>query len=198
MPTTRKRKRFSLRKIKASPRKTPLQLAKTAENLSACATVLNEYLHIETLQKTISKNLTQIDRLLKKRETIDNLLLQKFSPDEISYKKFDHVLTSVDNVVYLNLRSIINKISTFDYDEYKEIENLEWNCDDLAKEKMAIFGQYIDFINSATRDNEEIILKLDRLLLEITHFNSVGTDDIMDMPAIADLDKLIKDAKRYR
>ena len=195
----RKNKRIIPPKDKnASRQKTPMQLAKSATTLSSCVDVLKQSLHIEVFAQKINKNLAQINRFIKKCETINDILLQKFSVNEISYKKFDNVLVGVEKVVYINLRSIINKISAFDYEEYQQLDSLEWNNDELAKEKMDIYKTYIAFVDEATRDNEEILLKLDRLLLEVTHYNNVQDGDIMNMPAIAELDKLIQNAKLYR
>jgi hypothetical protein len=175
----------------------PMKLAKNANTLTACVETLEKLAYIEPFAQDIQQNIEQIERYTKKRETINTILLQKFTATEMSYNKFDGVLAGVENVVYINLRSIINKISAFDYEEYKQLDTLEWNKDDLAKEKMSIYNEYLTFVDEATRDNEEILLKLDRLLLEVTHWSETQEGDIMDMPAIAELDKLIKNVKLY-
>lgn len=196
----RKSKRLSFfnRKKKTAAPSGAIQLAKSAGSLAGCADVLRGMSSVTAFAQCIEQNLAQIKRFEKKRETIEGLLLQKFSADEISYIKFNNVLAGVEKVVYINLRSIINKIAAFDDEEYRQLENLEWNDDALAQEKMAIYKTYIAFADEATRDNEEILLKLDRLLLEISQFSLEQEQDIMSMPAIAELDKLINDAKRYR
>lgn len=184
--------------MKPKKKRTLMQLAKSANTLSSCIDVLRKNLYIEPFTQDITQSLEQVERFNKKCETINDILLQKFSPNEMSYKKFAGVLVGVEKVVYINLRSILNKISAFDYEEYKQLDSLEWNNDKLAKEKMDIYKEYITFVDEATRDNEEILLKLDRLLLEVTHYNSVEDGDIMDMSAITELDELIKNAKLYR
>ena len=190
---------FGSRALKISREKhTPLNLAKSADDISSSAEVLRKLMYILPFERYISRNLIQIRRLAKKRALIDEILLQKFSPDEMSYRKFCDVLDSVDHVIYLNLRSIINKISAFDYDEYKQLSQFEYNRDELVQEKLDIYETYITYVWQATNDNEEILLKLDHLQLELTDLNSLKQEDIMNMPAIVELDKLIKATKYYR
>jgi hypothetical protein len=179
-------------------KKTPIQLAKSADSLPSCIDALKNNCYMEVFAPHINQNIQQIERFNKKRATINDMLLQKFTASEISYQKFDTVLTGVEQVVYINVRSILNKIAAFDYEEYQQLDNLEWNKDGLAREKMDIYQTYIHFVDEATRDNEEIILRVDKLLLEVSEFNMHQDVDIMNMPAMAELDKLIKNAKLYR
>lgn len=184
---------------KGSPgKRIPMRSVKNADTLSACVEILQGYGYMDVFGSIIVQIIEQVERFQKKRASIDRILREKFSVEELSYRKFDGVLLDVEKVVYLNLRSIVNRIAVFDYEEFKQLDNLEWNDHDLAAEKMGIYGSYISFVQEASRDNEEIVLKLDRLLLEVTHYNSLHDGNILDMPAIAELDQLIRNAKRYR
>ena len=51
------------------------------------------------------------------KERIDDILLQKFNENEISYKNFKNIISEVVNVFYINLKSVINKINIFDEEE---------------------------------------------------------------------------------
>ena len=52
----------------------------------------------------------------------------------------------------------------------------EYVGQDNIKEKLDIYNEYIDFVDNATRTNEEILLKLDKILLEISKYNSLEED----------------------
>ena len=184
-------------KQKRKKTSTPVFIAKGADILINCAEVLKRFQSLEPFALYIQQNLEQVERLGKKRLAIREVLLQSFSYAEMSYRKLSAVLDGVDHVMYLNLHSIINKIAVFDYEEYQQLNQLEWNRDELAREKMDIYQTDITFVQQATRNNEEILLKLDRLLLEVTQFNSMK-EDIMDMPAIKELDRLISSVRLYR
>ncbi|GHU41650.1 hypothetical protein FACS1894111_04250 [Clostridia bacterium] len=151
---------------------------------------------MDCFAEDIAQNLEQIQRFNKKLDTMKDILSEKFDTKEMTFQKFNGVLQGVEQVVTINMRIILNKISAFDYEEYTQLSTLEWNKDELAKEKMSIYQQYIDFVQKATNDNEEILLKLDRLLLEISQYNTM--EDIMNMPEMIALDKLIQNAKLYQ
>ena len=42
------------------------------------------------------------------------------------------------------------------------------------------------------------MLKLDKMLLEISRYNSLEDGDVRKLPALAEMDELIKNAKLYK
>ena len=152
----------------------------------------------DVFSENIHENIDQITRFNRKQATIKDLLLQKFSEDEMSFQKFSGVLRDVENIIYLNMRSILNKISAFDTDEYERLKKGGFPQDELTSEKQAIFTEYINFVKNATRTNEEILLKLDKMLLEISRYNSIDGGDIKTLPAMIELDELIRNANLYK
>ena len=53
-------------------------------------------------------------------------------------------------------------------------------------------------MKAATEDNEQILLKLDKLLLEISDLNSVESGQLEQMAGMIEIDNLIKQAKYYK
>jgi hypothetical protein len=155
----------------------------------------------KTFGEDINIILTQIKRLQKKKETINDILLQRFGATEMSYSKFNNVILDAENVFYINIRSIINKLNAFDEDEYKSIKNdaIQKNFSEgFLKEKIDIYNEYISFVKNSIEDNEQIILKLDKLLLEISKLNSLEEGDIESMSAMKEIDELIANTKLYK
>lgn len=174
-------------------------LTKNIHSLEDCIFVFEEAIQNgDVFDENITRNIEQIKRFNRKQETIKEILLQKFSADEMSYQKFEGVLTDVENVIYVNVRSILNKISAFDVVEYEAMEKNGFKGNNFSQEKLDIYNEYIDFVNNATRTNEEILLKLDKILLEISKYNSLEDGDIKKLPAIMEMDELIKNAKLYK
>lgn len=168
-------------------------------SLNDCTPVFQEALHKgDVFDENILKNIEQIKRFKRKHDTIDDMLLQKFSVDEMSFQKFSSVLHDVQDVIYANMRSILNKIAAFDIEEYETMRKKGFQASGLSDEKMAIYNEYIDFVNSATKTNEDILLKLDRMLLEISRYNSLEDGDVKKLPAIIEMDELIKNANLYK
>jgi uncharacterized membrane protein len=168
-------------------------------SLNDCIPVFQEAIHKgDVFDENIQKNMEQIKRFKRKHGAIDDMLLQKFSADEMSFQKFSGVLHDVEDVIYTNMRSILNKISAFDIDEYEAMQKKGFLGDEFPHEKMAIYNEYIDFVNNATKTNEDILLKLDKMLLEISRYNSIEGGDVKKLPAIIEMDELIENANLYK
>ena len=176
-----------------------LSLLQNINSLDSCISVFEEAIHNgDVFDENILKNIEQIKRFKRKCETINDILLQKFSVNEISYQKFHGVLKDVENVIYMNMRSILNKTAAFDVDEYEAMQKKGVRGEKIFEEKMKIYNEYIEFVNEATKTNEAILLKLDKMLLEISRYNSLEDGDVQKLPAIIELDELIKNANLYK
>jgi hypothetical protein len=169
---------------------------KTADD---CIDALNQNYGKRIFEKDITTILEQIEMFQKKRETIKQVLLQKFDITEISYSKFDGTISDLENVFYMNIKSMINKLNAFDEKDYRRIrKDAEKKFSkEFVDTKMHIYGEYVSFIKNAIEDNEQIILKLDKLLLELSKFNSLEDGKIENMSAMKEIDELINKIKLY-
>lgn len=160
----------------------------------------NQYKNMKVLQQEISFAKEQVPRLRKKKESLWSVLNQRFEPNEISYKKFTNAIIQVEKLFYLNLRNILNKVSVFDEAEYKHV--LEHNTNRFSEkillEKTELYKEYITFINNSLNLNEEILLDLDKLLLEISKLNSFEVEDIDNMDCMKEIENLINQTKFYK
>ena len=162
---------------------------------------LNEHRGLETFERNIDLLLDQIERLQKKNKTIRDILLQIFNASEISYQKFDAVIAEVENIFFKNIRSIINKLNAFDEEDYnfiKKQRNAGAFSEEIMQEKFKVYNEYIRFVKEATEDNEQILLKLDKLLLEISGLNCIESGELEKMAGMIEIDNLIKQAKYYK
>lgn len=156
---------------------------------------------LKTFEKTVDLLLDQIKRLQKKNKTIRDVLLQIFSASEMSYKKFDEVIAEVEKIFFMNIRSILNKLDAFDEEDYNSVRTKYEEgaiSQQLHEEKFKVSNEYIDFVKAATEDNEQILLKLDKLLLEISGLNSLESGQLEQMAGMIEIDNLIKQAKYYK
>lgn len=175
---------------------------KTAED---CIDALNHNYDKRIFEKDIDTILEQIEMFQKKKDATKEILLQKFDVTEMSYSKFEIAISDIENVFYLNVKSIINKLNAFDENDYnrikREIGDRGNSKNKFSREfvqaKMLIYGEYVTFIKRAIEDNEQIILKLDKFLLELSRFNSLENGEIENMSAMKEMDDLIKKIKLY-
>jgi hypothetical protein len=155
----------------------------------------------KTFEKTVVLLLDQIERITKKKETITGILLQIFNDTELSYKKFDTVITEVEKIFYMNIRSILNKLNAFDEEDYDYIRKKNAAgtfSQEFMADKLKVYNEYIAFVKAAAEENEQILLKLDKLLLEISGLNSIESGQIEQMAGMIEIDNLIKQAKYYK
>ena len=155
----------------------------------------------KTFTRDIGVILEQIGRFQKKKESIKDILLQKFNKNEMTYSKFLGTVSEVESVFFLNIRSILNKINAFDEEDYNYIRKKALEIKpsrDFIEEKMTIYNEYLAFTKNSIEDNEQVLLKLDRLLLEISKFNSLEDGEIENMSAMREIDELINKVKLYK
>lgn len=169
------------------------------KTIEECIEALNQNSDKKTFQKVISTIIEQIDMFQKKKETIKQVLLQKFDATEISYTKFNDVILNVENVFNANIKSIINKINAFDEKDYNRMRKDEENkfSKEFINAKMQIYGDYISFVKNATEDNEQVILKLDKFLFEVSKFDSLEHGEIENMNAMKEMEELINKIQLY-
>ncbi|NYT09430.1 MAG: hypothetical protein GKC09_05760 [Methanosarcinales archaeon] len=186
-------------KLLSEPEKSiPISQISTAEGYIEA---LNDQRELKTFEKSIELLLDQIERLQKKNKTIREILLQIFSASEIAYKKFDAVIAEVEKIFFMNIRSVLNKLNAFDEDDYNFVRSRPEAgafSEQFMEEKLKVYYEYIKFVNAATEDNEQILLKLDKLLLEISGLNSIESGELEQMAGMIEIDNLIKQAKYYK
>lgn len=175
----------------------PVKEIKTYEDY---AEALTHYKRIKALGNDITLALEQLDRMKKKKDTMSNVLNQRFEPTELSYKKFASVTIEVEKLFYLNIRSILNRLTIFDEVEFEKTMSHKSTTlsQKLLQEKINIINEHISFMKNSLTSNEEILLKLDKLLLEISRLDSFEFGDIEKMPCMQEIDSLIKQTKYYK
>ncbi|MMZ58991.1 hypothetical protein D1872_210010 [compost metagenome] len=161
---------------------------------------LSHYRRIGALEDDVALAMSQMDRIRKKKDTLLDVLNQRFDTTELSYKKFASVTLEVEKLFYLNIRSILNRLSVFDEKEFESVMNQKTArfSSNLLEERKKVYSEYLTFIKSSLATNEEIMLKLDKLLLEISRLDSFEPGDIENMPCMQEIDSLIKQTKLYK
>jgi hypothetical protein len=179
-------------------KETPINKIMTAEDYIEA---LNKHEGLKTFEKTVGLLLDQIGRLQKKNKIIRDILLQIFSASEISYQKFDSVIIEVEKIFFMNIRSILNKLNAFDEEDYnfirKKYEEGAFS-QQFMEEKFKVYDEYITFVKAAADDNEQILLKLDKLLLEISGLNTIESGQLEQMAGMIEIENLIKQAEYYK
>jgi hypothetical protein len=175
----------------------PIKQIKTHEDYVAS---LGRYRRIKALEEDISVALAQLERMRKKQSTLFEVLDQRFEPSELSYRKFASVIREVQKLFYLNVRGALNRLQVLDGAELAAVASPKTARlpTELFQEKANMYNEQLAYVKSAVGTNEEILLKLDKLLLEITKLDSHELGDIENMPGMREIDSLIKHTKLYK
>jgi len=162
---------------------------------------LNQYKGIKALKKDTTFALDQLERIEKKKSLLLEVLGQRFEPNELSYQKFRTVIGEVEKLFYQNVKGIITKLSLFDAAEFTAFASQETKIqlsDRLFQQKTALYNEYLSSVTGYLGANEEILLKLDQLLLEISRLGNADYKEIEAMPCMQEIDALIKQTKYYQ
>ncbi|MEI7024101.1 hypothetical protein [Paenibacillus sp. y28] len=175
----------------------PVKQMKTHEDYMEA---LTHYSSVKGLENDVKLALGQLDRMRRKKETLLEVLNQRFDTTELSYNKFVTVIQAVEKLFYLNYKSMLNRLRVFDQTEFEQAINPKSAhiSQEIAQERAKLYRDYTSFIRNGLTTNEEIILKLDKLLLEISRLDSFEPNEIENMPCMREIDALINQTKYYR
>lgn len=177
---------------------TPLKSVKTHEDYIAA---LHHYRNVKVLKNDIALALDQLERIEKKKLALLDVLSQRFDQTELSYKKFFSVIYEVEKLFYLNIRGILNKLSVFNASDFAGFTGQHKSAqisNRVMQKKTELYNEYLAYVTGYLDANEEILLKLDKLLLEISLLGSTDYKDIEEMPCMKEIDSLIKQTKFYK
>lgn len=129
--------------------------------------------------------LKQWDKMQKKAAAIRIVLSSFFSEEELTYKRFIAVLDGINDAFVDSTRTVINSIqlySAYDYDQH---------------ENSMVLNECAGNVDKAIERNNQILQKLDVLMVEVTRLTDSDTD-VDKMPAMVDLEELIGTVKYYK
>ena len=151
----------------------------------------------------MNKTTEQLERLNARNEALNSILLQHFKPIEITYKRFKEVINSVNSVFGDNVQKILERINMFDENDYislvyKMKKNPSERNVQSSREKLNIYMEHINYVKTLVEDNEVIIMKMDKLMLELSKLSELNADNIEKVSAIQDINELISQTKYYK
>ncbi|MDR1733554.1 MAG: hypothetical protein LBR73_01535 [Oscillospiraceae bacterium] len=169
----------------------------SAKKLEDCLPLLKQNEEKKSFARLLNQAENQIARFTRRRETALQILGQRFSPTELSYGHFAAAINGIEDVMAKNCKSIVNRLAAFDEADFQMLKR-QGQKTGTTEARMGVYQEYFRFVADAVEDNEQILLKLDMLLSEITKLDSLEDGELEQMPAMQEIDDLIKNAKYYR
>ena len=164
-------------------------------------TALNGYRSIDGLQRELEHAQDQLQRMPRRGRSLRDVLAERFEPTELSYGKFMGVINEVERLFYLNIRGMLNKLRVFDAADFRNFAKRHKDASfstRLVQEKTGLYREYMAAISGYLEANEEILLKLDRLLLEISRLSSSDYRNVEELPGMQEIESLIRQTKLYK
>lgn len=155
----------------------------------------------KSLSREADLAIEQCNRLEKRKSSLSKALGDRFSPDELSYKRFAAVIVKVEKLFQSNIKGLLTKFQAFEASDISQYNNPTRNSffsPKLNSQKNELFNQYMHAFQAYLGGNEEILLKLDQLLLEMSKLSSIDYDAIENLPCIKEIDSLISQTKYYK
>jgi hypothetical protein len=143
--------------------------------------VLTELLNKNILNNEINTTINQISRLLKKKESLKNIIYIKFKEEDEDAYGLKDVINKAEKLLFSNVKSIINAISVFDQQEFNQIKQKE------NAEKRAVYMEQVNYIREKVNNNEMILLEFDKLLMQLSKLSDGTQADSDDLEVFKDV-----------
>lgn len=158
-------------------------------------------------EEEIAAAAEQLERMQDKDRALDSILAQFFVPQEITFTRFDSAINGVQAIFYNNIKKMINRMIIFDYKDYQKLsEKVEearsrGGAGVVSKSvdtQMRIYQEHIEYVRGLVDMNENILVKLDGLLLEISKLDDLDEKGLEKMAAVQEINDLIEQTKYYK
>lgn len=149
----------------------------------------------------------QVYRMDDKSKAIDGILGQFFGSQETTFTKVRNTVDSAKAVFYDNVKKMTDRMSIFDYEDYKKlVQKIHYSRNTngvrinskAVGDQLKIYNEHISYVNGLVEMNESVLVKLDRLLFEISGLDGLDEKSFKNMAAIQEINDLIAQTKYYK
>ena len=163
--------------------------------------------YIEALNEKRGQGAEQVGRMEDKDRALDSILEQFFTPQEITFTRFQSAINAVQAIFYNNVKKMLNRMIIFDYKDYRKLTEkiktarASGSVGPVSRSidtQMQIYQEHIEYVRGLVSMNEDILIKLDGLLLEISKLDDLDEQGLENMAAVREINDLIAQTKYYK
>ncbi len=136
----------------------------------------------------------QVLRMEKKCTSLDDSLREYFGTSRISYEKFASTLNGAVGVFDDQVKKTLSRINIFDVDGYEQLFKNHLEYTDAIKP----YEKTFDEIHEDLKQNEEILKRVEKLQMEVSHLNTASDVSLDSIPAMEELSDLTRQTKLYQ
>lgn len=111
----------------------------------------------------------QIQRLIRKQQSLDVVLFQNYQENVDTIAGLRRVVDDSSKLLYENMKKILSRMSIFDVVEYERLLKTG-GTNALSSSSGQIYQEHLFYIRSILKQNENILLEFDHLLVEVSKF----------------------------
>ena len=161
--------------------------------------VLNQSAENPVFRGEIEVTKEHIEQIQTRLQKLNDILSSHFKPHEMTYKRFKHIIEDAATRFYANVKTMVKRINIFDEKDYFRVSDRNVNMSVSARqERLKIYTEHINYVKKIVEANENIISKLDMLLLELTKLDDFSEEALNNNAAINELNDLIDQTKFYK
>jgi len=125
------------------------------------------------------------------------IIIERFGPEGLTYSKFTAPVAALEEHSVGMVNHLLSKMQLFDEEDCKRRIQELIRADRYAemREYMALEANYKDFAEKALSALEDALLRLDKLIYEMTKLDEAGMDQATSV--LDGIDELIRDTPRY-
>ena len=150
-------------------------------SLKQCKTALSAYLRkidVDRFRDSIYAIISRIEKFESKKDSVKKALSDSFDSTEITYAKFNTTVDTVEAVIIGNVGILINRLKVFG--------------------EGALYSEFADCMDSIITNCDDILIKMDRLLYELSVLSIQNEEELAKNSAVSELQKLIDSVKWYK
>ena len=144
---------------------------------------LKPYLNGITFREDVNIVINQIERLLRKKATLEEVLFQNYREEAKEFDSLKLVVEDTSELLFENVKKVLNRMCIFDEQEYARLR-VRRDVTDALREKLKLLEEHIRYIKMLIEKNETILLEFDNLLLEVSRLDEIDSESMDELSTI--------------
>lgn len=170
------------------------EYVESVSNMKDAERVMKSYISGKYFGKTAETVLNQLYRIQKSTSRLDMMLDKKFETSSLSWQRYHGVIEDAEKTINQTICLMANRMLLFDEEEYKQLLHFKEDRipDDIQEERLKLYRENLEKIESAITVNERILLQFDKLTSGLT-LQENRNDELLEK-----IQKLTEEIKYYQ
>ena len=138
---------------------------KSVNSMKDAERVMKSYVSGKYFGKTAETVLNQLYRIQKSTARLNIMLNQKFETGSLSWQRYQGIIDEAEKTINQTICLMANRMMLFDEEEYRQLLHFKEDQipDDIQEERLSLYRENLEKIESAVAVNERILLQFDKL-----------------------------------